>query len=191
MHRIIFVLVIFFALSQSVLAGCLVRDIQTAGKYKQYSFCKNSLRLPSYQIAGYFNNDQTFSLFSFDPRGVSVICHEYDLLGTDQASCQSAMPGFKVKKVYKNKNSQVVMLDLDSDGDIDKLASLLQDKDMNFKSSKTYEEIEVNGCFAGVNMEEETVYLGYTKAQFHNLPICLMALEGHFKKNKKQLLDLL
>ena len=175
----------------STVAGCLTRDVATIGSFKTYYFCKNSLATPSYQISSYLNEQQSFSLFNFDARGSSVICHEYDLLGQVDVKCQSAFPNFRnLKKTYKNDHSTVFLYDLKDEKDKEALYSKLENK-LDFKTGKSSDDLEATGCFSGIDLKNREVYLGFTEENFNDLQICLIQMEKYFANNKKGLVNLL
>ncbi|GAW87143.1 conserved hypothetical protein [Bathymodiolus platifrons methanotrophic gill symbiont] len=175
----------------SAVAGCLIRDVETLGSFKTYYFCKNSLARPSYQISSYLNDDQSFSLFNFDARGVSVVCHEYDIHDEMNVKCQSAFPNFRnLKKRYTNNNSTVILYDLKNDRDKEELLDKLGNR-LDFRTGRNSDDVEAIGCFSGINLKKREVYLGFTKDGFNDLQMCLIQLEKYFAKNKKGMISLL
>lgn len=186
--------------SQVLFSECLSRDVEATGKgFQSYSFCKNTLSSPKYHLSWYSSfgtsSDEFVMLFNFDPRGSSVMCKDFEVNGKKSSSCvafRRSLDGkIRLSEEYNNRNSAVYMYNIDEKSDIKILSKILHSDQLLYKSVKSTEEIQSNGCFAGINYDDKLVYLGYSSHNFHKLAYCLEQMERWISEDVKRVKHLL
>lgn len=185
----IFILVVAILSGASMApAGCLVRDIESVqGDFQTYIVCENSLSSPNYMISSYMGTMVSFSLFSFDHKGASYLCHDYE--NKDESEMKCTVAGIKkLKSVYKTKNASIHMLDISKKSGLKKAERIFKEPS-RFSTADSLEAAQIDGCF--IRIKDTDIYFGYEIDRFNLLANCIVVFEGEISKNKKLLFGLM
>lgn len=169
-------------------AACHSLDILTEeGDFQAYFICKNSLSSPDYTVSSYMGEKISFGIFSFDTKGASYMCHDYETKIDSEEKCTSS--GLKkLKSIYKNKNAAVHMIDFGKKSGVG-IAKKIFAMPSRYSTSNSFVDAEIEGCF--VRVCQEDVYFGYSSDEFNLLSNCIIEFENEMSRNKKLLFSLL
>jgi len=185
-------------LAHSANAGCSISMSDGIKKPTEtYSFCKNTFSSPRYQVSWYSSIEENdfVMLFNFDPRKTSINCKDFEINGKSKSSCnvlrKSLLGKPKIPYTYKNKNSKVHMVNLDHKGQSEDIRESIKNKEFIYQSSDTIEDLTETDCFAGINVDDKVVYLGYKTSNLTSLGYCIQGMESWLSKNFKSIKSML
>lgn len=193
----IFRICIFLGLSlliQPAHAGCFTSMNDGIGKgFNSYSFCKNTIDEPKYEISWFSSidsrSDKFLMLFNFDSRGVSATCRDFSINGYDESECQAYAKdlrgNLKIPKKYQGRKFSVFMLNIDNKNDREDILNIIEKKDLEYKSSSNISQLKDSGCFSGVNFVDEEIYFGYSVNNFYKLAYCIQSMEEWISSDSK------
>ena len=189
------VIVSVLMLFQPAFAGCLSTMSEGTGKsFESYSFCKNTVSAPQYQLSWYSSTGTTSEdfvmLFNFDPRGSSVTCKDFSVNGKDVSSCQAFAKdlngNIRIPDKYEGRHSTVYMYNIEKKDNFEDLSKIVKEQTLSYKSSKSIDEVKDMECFAGIDLGENKIFLGYSLLNFQNLAYCLENMERWISADVKR-----